>query len=160
MEELIRNYIEHLKEAMNKSDDLTEIRKEEEFPISPYLQSIQDELENIVKLLSSKNTSTEERKSNAYKLLVHLHNAQSSASLLESFLLFAQSSSVWNKIRGKIQNAVNWVRNHLIPWLQNLWSSVWGIIQTLITPKEWKLSGELGTGVLGFAKASIEITFG
>jgi hypothetical protein len=37
---------------------------------------------------------------------------------------------------------------------------VWGIITSFIKPKEWEVSGEIGTPVLRIDKASIEISFG
>jgi hypothetical protein len=52
-------------------------------------------------------------------------------------------------------------------WAQSLWAftkrisrSLWHIISGLLTPKEWTLSGEFGTGPFGLAKAGIEVKFG
>ena len=47
-----------------------------------------------------------------------------------------------------------------IPTLKKFLAKVWQVIARFMTPKEWKLSGELGTGPFGLAKAGIEITFG
>ncbi|PXV71955.1 hypothetical protein C8R14_1841, partial [Nitrosomonas eutropha] len=32
--------------------------------------------------------------------------------------------------------------------------------EQVLTPKEWKLQGKVGTGILGLADVGIEITFG
>jgi hypothetical protein len=58
-----------------------------------------------------------------------------------------------------VQGVKKWVTGKLVPWITSLWQSVWAVIQRLTTPKEWKISGQLGTSVLGLAQASIEITF-
>lgn len=58
------------------------------------------------------------------------------------------------------RSALHYVTTHLVPTMKRLLAKVWQIISGLLTPKEWKLSGEAGTGVLGLAKVAIEITFG
>jgi len=45
-------------------------------------------------------------------------------------------------------------------WLQGISAQLWQLLSRLMTPKEWKLGGELGTGVLGLAKVQVEVTFG
>ena len=152
MDKVIKISIEQLIKAISDNEDFDAIQHENESLVKPYLKAIKSELNNVKELVNLEDMSIEQRKSNFYNILVHLHNAQSSASLFESSLIAAQTTPVGSKIKGALQNAATWVRNHLIPWLQNLWSSVWGLIQKLITPTGWKLSGELGTGILGFAK--------
>lgn len=44
--------------------------------------------------------------------------------------------------------------------LHNVLSKIWNIISFILTPTEWKLSGELGTNFNGFSRANAEITFG
>jgi len=160
MEKVIKTSIEQLINAISDNEDFEAIQHDNESLVKPYLEVIKTELRHVHELVNLEGMSAEQGKSNFYNILVHLHNAQSSASLFESSLIAAQTTRIGSKIKGALQNAANWVKNHLIPWLQNLWSSVWGLIQKLITPTGWKLSGELGTGVLGFAKATIEISFG
>lgn len=43
--------------------------------------------------------------------------------------------------------------------LHNVLSKIWNIIGYILTPTEWKLSGELGTNFNGFSKANAEIKF-
>lgn len=43
--------------------------------------------------------------------------------------------------------------------LHNVLSKIWNIIGFILTPTEWKLSGELGTNFNGFSKANAEIKF-
>jgi hypothetical protein len=37
---------------------------------------------------------------------------------------------------------------------------IWLLIAHLLTPREWSVSGEIGGGLFGMAKANIEVTFG
>jgi hypothetical protein len=40
------------------------------------------------------------------------------------------------------------------------WKRLWSLISHLLTVKEWSVSGQAGTGILGFASATIKVTFG
>jgi hypothetical protein len=39
-------------------------------------------------------------------------------------------------------------------------TQAWAFISRLITPTTWTVSGTAGTGVFGFASASLSVTFG
>jgi hypothetical protein len=45
-------------------------------------------------------------------------------------------------------------------WLGRAGRKLWSMISGLVRVKEWSLTGKMGTGVLGFAEASISVTFG
>lgn len=45
-------------------------------------------------------------------------------------------------------------------WLKGVARQLWALLARLMTPKEWTLKGEAGTGVLGLANVGVEITFG
>jgi hypothetical protein len=44
--------------------------------------------------------------------------------------------------------------------LSKAWRALWTLISHLTKVREWSITGEAGSGTLGFAKASIEVTFG
>ena len=97
-------------------------------------------------------------KQSATDILSRFQSVVSSASLLESYL----SSPVIAAANppNMVSNVSQWVTGTVIPWLQNMWGSVWAVVSKLITPKEWKLSGGIGNNLLGFANAQMEVTFG
>ncbi len=65
-----------------------------------------------------------------------------------------------SQLKGKVRSAKDWVRLSLMPRLKRILSRVWQIVANLITPKEWKVRGSVGTGLLGLGQVEIEITFG
>ena len=64
------------------------------------------------------------------------------------------------RIRNSVGTALSKVKSILIPMMKSFISKLWTIITGLLTPKEWKLKGGLGTGLLGLANVELEITFG
>ena len=65
-----------------------------------------------------------------------------------------------NKVAQPVQAALTKIRLILMPLLRKFLAKIWSIISHLLTPKEWKLKGKVGSTVLGLAQAEIEITFG
>jgi hypothetical protein len=64
------------------------------------------------------------------------------------------------KITGPVRTALQKIKAYLTPLLKRFLAKLWQIISGLLTPKEWKLQGKVGTGILGLADVGIEITFG
>lgn len=64
------------------------------------------------------------------------------------------------RLKRKVRSAKDWVRFSLMPRLKQILSRVWQIVTNLITPKEWKIRGSVGMGLLGLGEVEIEITFG
>lgn len=60
---------------------------------------------------------------------------------------------------GILATARGWLAS-VKSWLKRICKQLWQLISRLMTPKEWKLTGKVGTGVLGLAEVGIEITFG
>ncbi|HVA36339.1 MAG TPA: hypothetical protein VNJ51_01865 [Candidatus Dormibacteraeota bacterium] len=58
-----------------------------------------------------------------------------------------------------VQRVLSWISG-LRAQLKKVGGMLWNIIALLLTPKQWTLKGELGTGVLGLFNAGIEIQFG
>ena len=84
MEKVIRNSIDQLINAISANEDFNAIQSENESLVRPYLEAIKTELKNVKELANFEDMQIEQRKSNFYNILVRLHNAQSSARLLES----------------------------------------------------------------------------
>lgn len=48
----------------------------------------------------------------------------------------------------------------LAGWMRRISSQLWSLLAKLMRPKEWKLSGKLGTGPFGLVDVGVEVTFG
>lgn len=55
--------------------------------------------------------------------------------------------------------AMKWIRS-VLQWLKGISAQLWSILINMLTPKERKISGKVGTGVLGLIDVGVEITFG
>jgi hypothetical protein len=64
------------------------------------------------------------------------------------------------QVTNPVGMALSKIKSYLMPLLKKFLSKIWQIISNLLTPKEWKLKGEIGTGIFGLANVGIEITFG
>jgi hypothetical protein len=60
---------------------------------------------------------------------------------------------------GPIAKLKAWL-SALASWIKRISGQLWQLLSRLMTPKEWKLSGDIGTGPFGLANVGIEITFG
>lgn len=65
-----------------------------------------------------------------------------------------------NQVANPVRSAIQKIKTYLAPILKRFLSKIWQIISSLLTPKEWKLQGKIGAGILGLADVGIEITFG
>ena len=63
-------------------------------------------------------------------------------------------------ISGPVRGALSKIKSYLLPQLKKFLSKLWTIISGLLTPKEWKIKGQVGTGPFGLANVEIELTFG
>jgi hypothetical protein len=61
-----------------------------------------------------------------------------------------------DKIRGRAKSWLDKITEALL----RVGKYLWRMISRLVTVKEWSLTGEINTGVLGLGKASISVTFG
>jgi hypothetical protein len=68
----------------------------------------------------------------------------------------ATSASVVSVQVGKVGTVFTSIKKAL----SKAWKRLWSLISHLTTVKEWSVSGQAGTGVLGFAQATITVTFG
>jgi hypothetical protein len=122
-----------------------------------YGKIITDQLDEIVVQSEIVINGDNVHNSSAMKLISGTQQALATAELLSSVL---SPTIIKNSVKNSASKAYSWVVGSLIPWLKNLMNTIWAIIQTLFTPTEWKIKGELGTSVLGLAKAELEISFG
>ena len=63
------------------------------------------------------------------------------------------------QVASPVRSALQRIKSYLTPILKRFLSKIWQIISNLLTPKEWKLHGKVGTSILGLADVGIEITF-
>ncbi|MEM9008592.1 MAG: hypothetical protein AAGE59_34420 [Cyanobacteria bacterium P01_F01_bin.86] len=63
-------------------------------------------------------------------------------------------------VQNAASKATDWVKNTLMPLIKSIAAQVWQVISSLLTPKEWKIKGSVGTPLLGLANVELEITFG
>jgi hypothetical protein len=69
------------------------------------------------------------------------------------------SSPMVQDMAGPVRAALVRLRP-LMPLLKKFLSKLWSVISHLLIPQEWKLSGKIGSTVLGLGEVKIEITFG
>lgn len=55
--------------------------------------------------------------------------------------------------------ALSWIQL-ITTWIKRISAQLWNLLCSLLTPKEWKLGGDISSGPFGLANASVEITFG
>lgn len=99
----------------------------------------------------------------AQELKAELEWLESILSYLEG--MFFSPADAWRSVSamhvsGSVSAALSKVRGYLIPQIKRFLSKLWSLISGLLTPKEWKLKGQVGTGLLGLANVEVEITFG
>lgn len=91
--------------------------------------------------------------------------------------LLGQLVAVWDRLEnlvaiieqkqaaqaGKVHQAITrlkgWIAT-LASWIKRISGQLWSLLCKLLTPKEWKLGGKIGTGPFGLADVTVEITFG
>jgi hypothetical protein len=114
----------------------TQLRRPEEvFPLSILAQELKAQVEWLEGILS------------------HLEEMISSH-------VSAWPSSFPQSVQVPLKSALAKIKSYLIPLIKKFLSKLWSIISGLLTPKEWKLKGKVGTGLLGLADVEVEVTFG
>ncbi|OZG70408.1 hypothetical protein BTA51_25920 [Hahella sp. CCB-MM4] len=101
----------------------------------------------------------------AHDLIISMQTLSATCELLSYNLDFIAARNVASHnpqqaATQTITSVKNWISAKLIPLINGIWQSVWAVLAKYVTPKEWTVSGELGTPVLGLAKATVGITFG
>lgn len=69
-------------------------------------------------------------------------------------------SWVSQNIQKPLKSALSKIKSYLLPFIKKFLSKLWSIISGLLTPKDWKIKGKVGTGLLGLADVEVEVTFG
>jgi hypothetical protein len=119
-----------------------------------YAECLKAELEEFQSIATAveKNDTIEGQLNSANQLVGSMQMIDSASQLLEAHLLSLTQTL-------KVSRFKKWVSETLIPWANKMWKLVWGFLQKMVIPKEWKLKGGLGTGFLGLANAEVEIKF-
>lgn len=143
------------------SDDLQEF--------SSRVAGLLDRINNLLKRIRSSNTvASNEASAFSLSTLTNELNAQLDwlKGILEHLETMIKTSvgtlPEWftNQVAAPVQSALQKIKTYLVPLLKRFLSKIWQIISNMLTPKEWKLQGKVGTGILGLADVGIEITFG
>lgn len=106
---------------------------------------------------------------NAFALTTLAQELKAQLEWLESMLAYLEDMAAgpvaWPRdaaaqVSGAIGAARAKLTGYLIPLMKRFLSKLWSLISGLLTPKEWKLKGQVGTGLLGLANVEVEISFG
>jgi hypothetical protein len=128
------------------------------------MDNIQSRLRNLREIFPSSD-GEDFRSFNAREEIHALNNLQSQLlavwSRLESLidLIGIRQAAPTGQASGPIAKLKAWL-SALTSWIKRISGQLWQLLSRLMTPKEWKLSGDIGTGPFGLANAGIEITFG
>ncbi len=134
-----------------KREEYTELNAYQE-----YFDTIKNNLQSVQEISQEISSEDEPVMDNVTKLMKEIQCADSTAKLLQSVV--TANANKRNQASQVLKNMTSWITTHLIPWIQNLWSSVWTLIQQRVKLKEWKVKGGIGS-VLGLANVELEITF-
>ena len=156
MTKVLESSASYMAGQVDSSPDLNNLASTDKL-LATYLDSVRDGLMDIFNLCKNIDIKTPQKK-DAKSLLSQFQSVDSAATLMNSYLsMSAMAATSQSNVIGK---ASSWVSGTLVPWLKNMWGSVWALISKLVTPKEWKIKGSVGTSLLGLANAELEITFG
>lgn len=150
---------------MGYGDDLVQIRAR----INSLVEEILSRLAALkMRIRDSSDLRTRIRDSSVGDLQEEIMTLQSLLSRLVS--LADQVDAYLTKIAAhgtqrddvftRMWNTCKNTMNSLINWLKGICAQLWQLLCRLLTPKEWKLSGEVKTPVFNLGKVGIEITFG
>lgn len=159
-------------ELMSINPALRELRTPLADDLNEFRNRVAQLLDRIYQLLkeigSSENRRLKEGSAFSLSTLANELNAQLEwlKGILEHIENMIQDSTQtipeWfvKQVTNPVRAALNKIKVYLTPLLKRFLSKIWQIISNLLTPKEWKLQGKVGTGILGLADVGIEITFG
>jgi hypothetical protein len=74
--------------------------------------------------------------------------------------LFDRIPSCTPSVKSSSESLASVLDAWVLPLLSRIAKWLGHTLLRLLTPKEWKLGGEVGTGVFGLANARVEVTFG
>jgi hypothetical protein len=77
-----------------------------------------------------------------------------------SNLIPESDRAYWDASNNKLRLLMKQLRAAALPLLGRIAAWLRDKLFRLLSPKEWKIGGKVGTGVFGLAEASLEITFG
>ena len=122
-----------------------------------YLEELGDSLKKMRTASHDLHSPGGANKVNVSDILTYMASADAATYMLSDALDKTTNNS--NAGQSVINNASSFVSNILKPWLVSLWKGVWAIFQKMTNVKGWKISGQLGSTMLGLAKSTIEISF-
>lgn len=171
--------VERLRDELTQFSQLNEIgaglremRRHEADDLAQFSERVESLLQRLADLLARVNEAGAQGSSgrDALSLVSLVNELKAQLAWLEGLFRSLQEMPLSQEsglrdffarhVAHPVQAGLATIRNTLEPLLKRLIAKVWQIICNLLTPKEWKLQGKIGTGILGLADVGIEITFG
>lgn len=129
------------------------------------IEELQSRLQRLPDLAGALKEGAQEVKS---RLKMNVEDIQDLLSRLMAvwdrlenlYTIVGQKLAAAGKAIGSAYTAVKGWFSTIKSWLVGISSQLWKLLCKLMTPKEWKISGEIGTGPFGLANVGVEITFG
>ncbi|MBU0724379.1 MAG: hypothetical protein KJ904_08680 [Alphaproteobacteria bacterium] len=140
-------------QAQSHLSELSEIKEEtRDFELQMTLgklpQTIMGVLEDINGLLKSDS-------------LLRETEAPRQLAEIQGLIAYLEAELAWtNNLFSQISSSTGRFLSWLAAWLGKIGRQIFALLQGLMTPKEWTLSGKVGTGLLGLADVELGITFG
>lgn len=140
-------------------------------------QELQAIRERLHRLLSRIQELLVELRARAEGIEAPGSGAELQGPVVEARDLIARLSAVWDRLEalmtlvelrqpaggGTLSGVIGAAKARLSVlgrWIRGLLGRLWSLLSRLMTPKEWKLSGKIGSGPLGLADVAVEVTFG
>ncbi len=166
--ERLRKDILEFKELHEIEYDLHKMFPSIEGDIANFKDRVAELLDRITELLQqiSRSPKKENRPEDIFPLSTLAQELKAQVEWLEGMLTHLESivsNATPNNTSSSgqaIKSAISTIQHKLLPFIKTLLSKLWSIISSLLTPKEWKLKGEVGAGLLGLTKVEVEVTFG
>lgn len=151
-----------LMSTMEKENYWEQIQRLKE-RISYYVEVLQSHLAELLVISKLEKGSQQAENTKVKTILARDLMSQLTAlwGRLETLvsLIEANETAQHGKVSQATAGVKKWVSS-IGRWLKRVSAQLWNLLGHMLTPKEWKVSGSVGTGVLGLAEASIEVTFG
>ncbi|RUP00632.1 hypothetical protein [Hyphomicrobium sp.] len=139
------------------------------FRIDALLRAVRDRLSSVSRDMPAEGSRAEINpalEGQVRKTLEELSQLEALAGRLNDLLTMIDlktsanaSQSIRSAVSTAIATAKTWL-SVITSWIKRISAQLWNLLCGLMTPKEWKLGGKVGTGILGLADVTLEITFG
>jgi hypothetical protein len=130
------------------------------------LNRLRRQAERIEEDLRVLSTTDSERVAQSVSIVTGTGVLDTEASWLANILartsqgIGPRGGPVSASIQTGAMEALNWVQQTFMPLIKKILAQLWQVIVGLVRPKEWKVTGSVGSDLLGLGNVQLEITFG